>query len=175
MSELTREEFILNLERTDDVLEPGAFSEWARALLSHDAALRAHLAACEKERDEFRRYSNEDQTKIAGLETQLAAAQAEVARLEKHVYDTLYPPIPYVEIPCKSPAYYRVQEAARIIEYLDDKVKHLESRTARYLKCLDIISKKGCLEPYGVLCEKLLDKTHWCEPCLAQRALAEDT
>lgn len=41
---MTREEFIKTLEYTDDVIEPGVFSVFAKELLCHDAAQRAEIA-----------------------------------------------------------------------------------------------------------------------------------
>lgn len=40
---MTREEFYRTLEYTDDVLEPGAFSVFAKELLAHDAEQREEI------------------------------------------------------------------------------------------------------------------------------------
>ncbi len=50
---LTREEFMRTLAYTDDLLEPGIFSEPARRLIAHDAALRSALEEAEREREEL--------------------------------------------------------------------------------------------------------------------------
>lgn len=110
----------------------------AQALLDHDAALRAQLAACEQERDGLKE-SRDNNIKLGtNLQDLLAAAQAEIARLTLKL-NRFYE----LGIDCQGHSCYYAKEKTGMrhngpchcLRNFKDN-KHLESRTARYREAL---------------------------------------
>jgi chromosome segregation ATPase len=77
------------------------------------------------------------QQHITALEAELDKSQAllrasceeirkELTGLETHIYNTLYGQIPYLELPNKSPAYFRVTEASRVMKHYEQRITQLE-------------------------------------------------
>jgi hypothetical protein len=92
-----------------EALQPGlALAECAR--------LRTRITALEAELDKSQ----------ALLRASCEAIRDELTGLEKHIYNTLYEQIPYVALPNKSPAYFRVTEASRVMKHFEQRITQLE-------------------------------------------------